>query len=191
VLPGPSAVTAAMALSGVESLGFVFGGFLPVRPASARAAALVRLAEAAGELRLPLILFEAPHRIRELLRRLDRMVPSAQVALCRELTKRHEQVLVGTPADVAGTLREPRGEMTLVIAGLPVPAAPDLAPTASALNAAARRADLPDRTIVELLKAVGLNRRAAYALVQAPPGKPRRGSHAGEAVADKPRLRGG
>ena len=101
VLPGPSAVTAAIAASGVESLGFLFGGFLPSRPAAAREAALRRLLDASGSTGMPLVLFEAPHRIAALLGRAGASrCPSARVAACRELTKLHEEVLVGTPAEV-------------------------------------------------------------------------------------------
>lgn len=165
VLPGPSAVTAAMAAAGVEAIGFLFGGFLPARPASARAAALERLLGAAGGAGLPLVLFEAPHRIAALLGSLNGTVPGARVAVCRELTKLHEEVLVGTPAEVSAALPEPRGELTLVISAIP-PRDGEAAPfEASAIVAAATRAGLPPRTIVELLRAAGMPRRAAYRAV--------------------------
>jgi 16S rRNA (cytidine1402-2'-O)-methyltransferase len=164
VVPGPAAVTAAMALAGVEAAGFVFGGFLRARPASARIATLKRLAEAAGALSLPLILYESPHRIAGLLSDIAALAPDAQVAVGRELTKRHEQVLVGTAAQVQTQLDERRGEFTLVISRLPAPAAID-GPDLSALLAAGRRAGLSDRTLVELLRALGTSRREAYRLV--------------------------
>lgn len=161
VIPGPSAVTAAIAISGVESLGFVFGGFLPARPAAARAVALRRLLDASGATALPLVLFEAPHRVASLLEAFDQIVPGARVAACRELTKLHEEVVVGTPAELRGRLAEPRGEMTLVISGIP---AADVAPRleVSALIEAGNRAGLAPRTIVELLRASGVPRREAY-----------------------------
>jgi 16S rRNA (cytidine1402-2'-O)-methyltransferase len=165
VLPGPSAVTAAIAASGVEATGFLFGGFLQARPAAARGAALQRLLLAAAATGLPLVLFEAPHRIGTLLAALERLVPDARVAACRELTKVHEEVLVGTAAEVRARLPEPRGELTLVISRLPSPDG-DAAPfEATALVAAATRAGLPTRTIVELLRAAGMPRRAAYRAV--------------------------
>lgn len=166
VLPGPAAVTAAMALAGVESPGFVFGGFLPSRPPSSRAAALKRLLEAAGALNLPLILYESPHRVVGLLSALVGLAPEAQVAVGRELTKRHEQVVVGTPADVLNQLRELRGEFTLVLSRLRVPAAGD-GPDLGALLKAGREAGLADRTLVELLRALGTSRRDAYRMVAA------------------------
>ncbi len=173
VLPGPSAVTAALAAAGVEALGFVFGGFLPARPAAARRAALERLLGAGGATGLPLILFEAPHRVSALLAELAGQVPEARVAVCRELTKLHEQVLVGTAAEVAETLGAPRGEFTLVISDLPAPrvtAGETL--DVGALAAAAGRVGLSDRSIVELLRGAGVGRREAYRLVaQTKPGE--------------------
>ncbi len=165
VLPGPSAVTAAVAAAGVEATGFLFGGFLPARPASARSAALQRLLSAAGATGMPLVLFEAPHRIGALLASLAQSVPEARVALCRELTKLHEEVLVGSPAEVGALLREPRGELTLVISGLASSAGGQAPFDATALVAAATRAGLAPRTIVELLRAAGVPRRAAYRAV--------------------------
>ena len=161
ILPGPSAVTAAIAASGVESLGFLFGGFLPARPAAARTRALRRLLDACGTTGLPLVLFEAPHRTGALLRALDELVPQARVAACRELTKLHEEVLVGTPAEVLARLTDPRGELTLVVSGIPRPEAEDTLDVASLVDAA-RKAGLTRRTTVELLRALGVRRRVAY-----------------------------
>ncbi|MEK6191856.1 MAG: 16S rRNA (cytidine(1402)-2'-O)-methyltransferase [Chloroflexota bacterium] len=176
VVPGPSAVTAALAVAGVAGVagsGFVFGGFLPARPVAARRAALERLAGAAGSLGLPLILFEAPHRVSRLLAELEALTdahPDLRVAAGRELTKLHEEVVVGSPAEVASVLAAPRGEFTLVISGLTAPvlaAGPDL----GAITAAARRAGLSDRATADLLRAAGVPRREAYRSAQAA-GKP-------------------
>lgn len=169
IVPGPSAVTAAIAASGVESLGFVFGGFLPPRPASARDTALRRLLDASGETAMPLVLFEAPHRIGALLSALELMVPGSQVAACRELTKVHEQVLVGSPAEVAAGLTEQRGEFTLVVSRVPRPAAASTAPlSVDSVVDAAVQAGLSPRTVVELLRAAGIPRRDAYRAAKRP-----------------------
>jgi 16S rRNA (cytidine1402-2'-O)-methyltransferase len=165
VLPGPSAVTAAIAAAGVESLGFLFGGFLPSRPAAARGVALRRLLDSSGSAGMPLVLFEAPHRIRALLAALQREVPDARVAVCRELTKLHEEVLIGTPAEVLAAGLEPRGEFTLVISRIPRPE-PPAALDLSALVDAAGRAGLSPRSVVELLRAAGVPRREAYRVAQ-------------------------
>lgn len=161
VIPGPSAVTAAMALAGAEAPGFVFGGFLPARPASARSAALRKLMAAAGDTGLPLILFEAPPRVRSLLTALAKQAPAAQVALGRELTKRYEQVLTGSPAEVAGALAEPRGEFTLVVWGMP-PGVTTGGVDEDAIAAAAQRAGLSVRATADILRAAGVPRRQAY-----------------------------
>jgi 16S rRNA (cytidine1402-2'-O)-methyltransferase len=162
VVPGPSAVTAAIAASGVEALGFVFGGFLPPRPASARRTALQRLLGTSGTAGLPLVLFEAPHRAAALLADLEGLVPESRVAACRELTKLHEEVLIGTPAEVGAALAAPRGELTFVVSQIPPAAAPAADVDVDALVAAAESAGLPPRTVVELLRAAGVPRRAAY-----------------------------
>ena len=165
VLPGPSAVTAAMAAAGVEATGFLFGGFLPSRPVTARTASLEHLLAAAGATGLPLVLFEAPHRIGALLADLERRVPAARIAACREMTKLHEEVLVGSPAEVVAGLHEQRGELTLVISAIP-PVGDTPTFDGAALVAAAERAGLAPRTIVQLLRAAGMPRRDAYHAVQ-------------------------
>jgi 16S rRNA (cytidine1402-2'-O)-methyltransferase len=174
VLPGPSAVTAALAVAGVSGGGFVFGGFLPARPASMRRAALDRLLAAGGSLGLPLVLYEAPHRVHALLRELDRLSAShagLQVAATRELTKIHEEVVVGSPADVAARLAEPRGEFTVVISGIaPPPAGQAL--DVSALVAVAQDAGMSRRSTVDLLRAAGVPRREAYRMASDPRNPP-------------------
>ena len=166
VLPGPSAVTAAMAASGVEAAGFLFGGFLPARPASTRAATLERLLAAAATSGLPLVVFEAPHRIGALLADLARRVPTARVAACREMTKLHEEVVLGSPAEVGASLHDQRGELTVVISEIPPAASEAQTIDAAAMVTAAERAGLPPRTIVELLRAAGVPRREAYRAAQ-------------------------
>lgn len=169
VVPGASAVTAAVALSGVDAAGFVFGGFLPARPASVRAMALERLLIAAGSTSLPLVVFESPHRVRKLLATLAERVPDAQVAVCRELTKHHEEVTVGTPAEEAERLTEERGEFVLVISGLrdgPATSS-EGAVDGARIAASALAAGIGERSIVELLRSLGMGRREAYLLVRA------------------------
>ena len=169
VVPGPTAVTAAMALAGVEASGFVFGGFLPSRPVTARQDALERLLDAAGTPGLPLILYEAPNRVRDLLRRLEARVEV--VVLCRELTKLHEQVLAGSPPEVAAMLTEVRGEFTVVVDHVRVAETGAAGLDAAALASEAARQGLSRRTISDLLRAGGLARRQAYALAEAAVGE--------------------
>ncbi|HEX3220773.1 MAG TPA: 16S rRNA (cytidine(1402)-2'-O)-methyltransferase [Candidatus Limnocylindria bacterium] len=164
VVPGPSAVTAAVALAGVESGGFLFGGFLPARPAATRQTRLQELVNASGGLGLPLVLFEAPHRVVDLLRRIEAAAPEAQVAASREITKRHEETLVGTAAELGAQLTELRGEFTLVLSGLRAPSGHGA--DVGSLLSVARRLGLSDRDAVEILRAAGVPRRDAYRMVQ-------------------------
>jgi 16S rRNA (cytidine1402-2'-O)-methyltransferase len=165
-VPGPTAVTTAVALSGVEAAGFVFGGFLPSRPASARSAALEGLLAAAGSVGLPLVLYEAPPRVRSLLAALADRQPDLQVAICRELTKLHEEVLAGTPADVSARLVELRGEFVVVISSIEPPTRVSGELHAQTVAAAGRVAGLSERGVVDLLRGSGLGRREAYRLAR-------------------------
>ena len=123
VVPGPSAVTTALAASGLAGEGgFVMLGFLPRRAAERRA-----LMERLAGIDVPAVAFESPRRLPETLRALAEEWPTRPVAVCRELTKLHEEVVRGTAAEVAALMAEPpRGEVTLVIgAGEPAAAAGD------------------------------------------------------------------
>lgn len=116
-LPGPSAALTALAVSGLPVHRFCFEGFLP-RKAGDRGRAL---AELAGE-RRTMIFFESPRRTSETLDAMSGAFgPDRPAALCRELTKTHEEVVRGTLADlvawVAGQEQGVRGEVTLVVAG--------------------------------------------------------------------------
>jgi 16S rRNA (cytidine1402-2'-O)-methyltransferase len=120
VVPGPSAVTAALAASGLAGEGgFAFLGFAPRRAAERR-----RLMEVLAALEVPAVLFDSPRRLPALLAEIARAWPERPVAVFRELTKLHEEVVRGTAAEVAERLGDaPRGEVTVVIgtAGQPEP----------------------------------------------------------------------
>ncbi len=110
-LPGPSAVTAALAVAGYGGTGFCFAGYLPRKPGELR-----RFFESLQETAGPTVAFESPRRVRRALTILAQVLPRRRVAVARELTKLHEQVLRGTAADVIEALGEPvRGEITLVV----------------------------------------------------------------------------
>jgi len=123
VVPGPSAVIAALSVSGLDTAAFTFAGFLPARAGArdARLSALLLRPET-------LVLYEAPHRARATLAAIARLAPTRRIAACRELTKLHEEVRRGDAATVLAALLEEheRGEWVLVIEGaaaLPGPAA--------------------------------------------------------------------
>jgi len=118
VLPGPSAVETALVASGLVAERYAFVGFLPRKVGELRA----QLAELATWL-WPVVAFESPQRLPATLRVLAATAPERQVAVCRELTKRFEEVVRGPAAELAELFAEaPKGEITLVLA--PVEARP-------------------------------------------------------------------
>ena len=124
VVPGPSAVLAALVVSGLPTDRSAFEGFLPRRPGD-RAARL----RAVRDDERTLVFFESPRRTPALLREIATILGDRRVALCRELTKLHEEVRRGTARELLEGLRdEPlRGEVVLVVEGAPDPAAPNRA----------------------------------------------------------------
>ncbi|MCU1592317.1 MAG: hypothetical protein JWP11_3573 [Frankiales bacterium] len=115
-VPGPSAVTTALALSGLPSDRFCFEGFLPRKSGERKA----RLASLAAERRTT-VLFEAPHRLADALADMAAAFGADRRAVvCRELTKTYEEVRRGSLAELAGWAAEGvRGEITVVVAGAP------------------------------------------------------------------------
>jgi 16S rRNA (cytidine1402-2'-O)-methyltransferase len=111
VLPGPSAVETALVASGLVGDRYAFAGYLP-RQARALSRFWKRTAAWAG----PVVAFESPRRLPTSLASLAAESPDRQVAVCRELTKRFEEVVRGPAREVAERFREaPKGEVTLVI----------------------------------------------------------------------------
>ena len=114
-LPGPSAVTTALAVSGLPSDRFCFEGFLPRKGGERRA----RLAELVPERRTA-VFFEAPHRLGDCLADMAAVLGSRRAVVCRELTKTHEQVARGTLPELAEQFSgEVLGEVTVVVEGAP------------------------------------------------------------------------
>lgn len=141
VVPGPSAVTCALVASGLASEHFFFEGFLPRR----RSAQLARLAELAA---IPgtLVVYESPRRVAETLANVAEVFPGRRVALVRELTKLHEEVVRATAPELAAEVAargEVRGECVVVIA----------APDAAELEARRAAALGPGRTLEEEIAA--------------------------------------
>lgn len=156
-VPGPSAVTTALAVSGLPTDRFCFEGFLPRRGGERRA----RLAELQAERRTS-VLFEAPHRLAEALADMVAVLgPDRRAVVCRELTKTYEEVVRGTLAElVAWAAGGVRGEVTLVLAGAPE-----------------RLVELtPDELVrqVTVREGAGLTRKEALAAVAAENGLPKR-----------------
>ena len=111
VLPGASSVETALVASGLVGERYEFLGFLP-RGGKALASLWEELATSAW----PAVAFESPRRLPATLRSLAEVDPEREVAVCRELTKRFEEVVRGTAAELAARFAEaPRGEITLVV----------------------------------------------------------------------------
>ncbi|MDQ2982672.1 MAG: 16S rRNA (cytidine(1402)-2'-O)-methyltransferase [Actinomycetota bacterium] len=157
VLPGPSAVETALVASGLVGERYRFLGYLPRGER--------RLASVWGELEgwaEPTVAFESPQRLPATLASLAAVLPDRPVAVCRELTKRFEEVIRGPAGEVAERIREPvKGEVTLVVGGAP----------AGVVGAEVEPAAV--RAVGELVEA-GLARRRAAEIVARLTGLPRK-----------------
>ena len=157
VLPGPSAVETALVASGLVGGRYQFLGFLPRGEK-----ALAGLWDELRGWRYPAVGFESPQRLPATLRSLAAAEPGRQVAVCRELTKRFEEVVRGTAAELVSRFAEsPKGEITLVVGAAPVaePAVDD------ALAAVAELVDagVPRKRAAEIVsRLTGVARNALY-----------------------------
>jgi 16S rRNA (cytidine1402-2'-O)-methyltransferase len=159
-VPGPSAVVAALVVSGLPTDRFCFEGFLP-RKGKDR---IVRLAELVAERRTS-VLYEAPHRVRTLIADLvEACGPLRRVAVCRELTKLHEEVWRGSLHGAAVHLdtHEPRGEYVIVLDGAPPPPAAGVDDIAAALAARLAAGEDKKAAIAAVATELGVPKRQVY-----------------------------
>ena len=162
-LPGPSAVTTALAMSGLPVDRFCFEGFLP------RKGRRTALAELAAE-RRTMVFFESPHRVADALADLAEAFGSdRRAAVCRELTKTYEEVIRGTLAElVTWAAGDVRGEITLVVAGLTAPAeAPEPAELASRVAAREEAGETRKEAIAAVAGQAGVAKRIVFDAVVA------------------------
>lgn len=154
-IPGPSALTTALVVSGVPIEGFKFLGFFPRRKGHR-----LRLLESLRTESGAIVAFEAPHRLRASLEGILEGLGDREMTVCRELTKVHEEVFRGTASQALEHFIEPRGEFTLVIQG----------------SSVAESAGDPQWAQEELkqLKLDGARAREAVALVSQASGLPRK-----------------
>ncbi|HEY3982124.1 MAG TPA: 16S rRNA (cytidine(1402)-2'-O)-methyltransferase [Streptosporangiaceae bacterium] len=159
-LPGPTAVTTALAISGLPTDRFAFEGFLP-RRAGDRARRLAALADE----RRTVVFYESPRRLGAALAELAAALgESRRAVVCRELTKTHEEVVRGTLAELAAAFAAGAlGEITIVVAGA-AGTGPAISLEDAAAQAIARARDGEPRNaaIAAVAKAHGLARRAVY-----------------------------
>ena len=160
-IPGPCALTVALSVSGLPTGRFTFEGFLPLNKKNRR----VQLDSLRTEERT-MIFYEAPHKLRATLDDLaDTFGPDRPMAVCRELTKLHEEVLrltVGAAAERYAA-QEPRGEFVLVVAGRPPQAAEGDEDGALARVGQLRREGMPLKAAAaQAAEEFGVKKRALY-----------------------------
>ena len=169
-VPGPSAVMAALTVSGLPPDRFVFLGFLPRRLGERR-----RALEAAAALPWTLVFFEAPHRITAVLEDIEAVLGDRRVALARELTKKFEEVFRGTVAGALGHLRAhaPRGEFTIVVEGTGETGKQKEgeADAGERMRALLDAGLPPAEAVQDVMRTAGLTRRQAYDLMLRARGK--------------------
>ena len=158
-LPGPSAITTALAGSGLPTGEFTFAGFLPARRAARRA----RLREFAGAGQT-LIFYEAPHRVKEALRDALDVLGDRTAVIARELTKLHEDFIRGRLSELAGRAEQItlKGEMVLLIA----PAVDDnqIRPVLESIGATEPAPHLPGsilKEVEQVMRDEGLDQKGA------------------------------
>lgn len=164
--PGPSAVLAALALSGLATDRFCFEGFPPRKPGE-RARALRALAHEPRTM----VFFEAPHRLAVTLEAMtEAFGPDRPAAVCRELTKTYEEVVRGPLAELAEWAREDvRGEIVVVVAGAP----PREASLDAVVGEVLARVEAGERlkdAVRELARSSGIGQRELYAAALAAKG---------------------
>jgi 16S rRNA (cytidine1402-2'-O)-methyltransferase len=160
-IPGASAVIAAVAASGLPSRRYHYLGFLP-RTRGARRAALEAVAGSPDTL----VLYESPHRLGATLEDTLDVLGDRAIAVCRELTKLHEEIWRGTVSGAREHFTTPRGEFTLVVAGaaLHPPTRPDLAEVEDAVREM-RSAGVTSREgVAAVAERFAISRRDAYRL---------------------------
>jgi 16S rRNA (cytidine1402-2'-O)-methyltransferase len=119
-IPGASVVVTALAVSGLDTGQFRYLGFLP------KASARKKLLQSVASDLATIVVFETPHRLKAALNDILEVLGDREIAVCRELTKLHEEVFRGRVSQTIEHFAEPRGEFTLVIAGQKEAAKPQL-----------------------------------------------------------------
>ena len=159
VLPGASAVETALVASGLVADRFQFVGYLPRGEAG-----LARLWAELARWPHAVVAFESPRRLPATLASLARALPDRPAAVCRELTKRFEEVVRGTPAELAGRFGEPpRGEITLVLGAAEPPERADESERAGAAVGELVGHGVPRRAAAELVsRLTGVPRNRLY-----------------------------
>ncbi len=166
-LPGPSALLAALVVSGLPTDQFHFGGFLPSKQGARR-----RLLESLADEDATLIFYETPHRILEALEDIGEVLRGRPVVAARELTKMYEEVLRGTPEEIRATLASRdsvRGEFVVLIGKSLTPVANDV-PIEDMIQALIGAGVERMEAMKTVARERGLSKREVYKLMSGPAG---------------------
>lgn len=157
-VPGPSAVITALAVSGLDTSRFTYIGFLPHRVGERR-----RVLESVAGEKGAIVALETPHRLAAALQDIKLVLGERRLAVCRELTKLHEEVFRGTVSQAMERFTRPRGEFTLVVEGQSESAGPQLTEDIEVELRAMRLAGLTAReAVTRLAEKTGLSRKELY-----------------------------
>ena len=157
-IPGPSAVTAALAVSGLSTRQFTYLGFLPRRAGERR-----RLFASLRDDPHTIVAFESPHRLLRSLSDMHAEWGDRRIAVCRELTKAFEEVFRGSIGEALEHFADrPRGEFTLVVEGSTGPAAPDFEEVRRDLQQRKADGEPAKRAVAEVARRYGLPHRRVY-----------------------------
>ncbi|GBR72317.1 putative uroporphyrin-III C/tetrapyrrole methyltransferase [Candidatus Termititenax spirochaetophilus] len=141
VIPGATALITALTASGLPTDRFAFEGFLPSKSAQRK-----KTLTALRDDRRTLIFYEAPHRILDTLKDMAVIFPDRQCFIARELTKKYQEFLHGTAAELLKQLKTPKGEFVLIIEGNKAKTS-EIPPQAKKLIAKLKKVNLPDSEI--------------------------------------------
>ena len=157
-IPGASAVATAIAISGLPAERFMYLGFLPSRTGGRR-----RLLESVADEPGTIVAFESPHRLSAAFEDILSVLGDRRVAVCRELTKIHEEVFRGTVKQAMERFAEPRGEFTLVIEGEREKEKPQLTEDIKSKLYEMRISGISAKdAIAEVARETGLSKRELY-----------------------------
>ena len=156
-IPGPSAVITALVVSGLSADRFTYIGFLPNKT-KARLELLKSVASESGTI----VAFEAPHRLKASLEDIQQALGDRQIAVCREMTKLHEEIFRGTVSAAIEHFTEPRGEFTLVIEGKPESQPQLTADIEKQLHYRYLSGMPAKKAIAEMAQETGLSRKELY-----------------------------
>jgi len=157
-IPGPSAVTAALAVSGLSTRQFTYLGFLPRRAGERR-----RLFASLRDDSRTIVAFESPHRLTRSLSDMHAEWGERRIAVCRELTKLFEEVFRGSISEALEHFADnPRGEFTLVVEGSTGPAAPDIEEVRRDLRQRRSDGEPAKRAVAQVAQRYGMPHRQVY-----------------------------